>query len=443
MTKKTAGKGSRRKKKPSVDRTEFLFKSMALNQIQTHVMLCDRNSAITYINDSSRKTLTALESEIRRAIPDFSVERLVGSKIDLYCKAPEQIRRILDNPANLPYESDIHLGPLTFALKVGAVLSPEGEYLGNIIEWDDITEQKNAQNEVDRLIQAATRGNLTDRIHAEQFEGFFRTLSEDINKLLDAVVTPLREARKVMGALVEGDLTQEMSGDYQGEFEKMKVSLNRAVDNLTNTIAAVRVGAESVLSAAGEISQGNEDLSQRTSEQASALEETSSSMEQMTSTVKQNADNARQANQLAIAARDVAEKGGKITSQAVSAMNEVNKYSKKIADIISVIDEIAFQTNLLALNAAVEAARAGEHGRGFAVVAAEVRNLAQRSATAAKEIKALINESVQRVGEGSDLVNQSGKTLEEIVSSVKRVTDIIGEIAAASQEQAKIGRAHV
>ena len=159
-------------------------------------------------------------------------------------------------------------------------------------------------------------------------------------------------------------------------------------------------------------------------------------MEEMTSTVKQNADNAKQANQLAIAARDTAEKGGSVTTRAVDAMGEINKSSKKIADIITVIDEIAFQTNLLALNAAVEAARAGEHGRGFAVVAAEVRNLAQRSATAAKEIKGLINESIQRVSDGSELVNQSGKTLEEIVSSVKRVTDIIAEITAASQEQA-------
>jgi len=166
------------------------------------------------------------------------------------------------------------------------------------------------------------------------------------------------------------------------------------------------------------------------------LEETSASMEEMTSTIKQNADNAKQANQLAMAAREVAEKGGSVTLHAVEAMDEINKSSKKIADIINVIDEIAFQTNLLALNAAVEAARAGEQGRGFAVVASEVRNLAGRSATAAKEIKTLINESVQKVSDGSDLVNQSGQTLDEIVGSVKRVTDIISEISAASQEQA-------
>ncbi len=244
------------------------------------------------------------------------------------------------------------------------------------------------------------------------------------------------EAQAVLGKLAANDLTQELTGQYEGELDKIKASINAVVRNLTSTITLVREAVEGVSAGAEQITKGNEDLSQRTSEQASSLEETSASMEEMTSTVKQNADNAKQANQLAIAARDTADKGGAVTVKAVEAMGEINKSSKKIADIITVIDEIAFQTNLLALNAAVEAARAGEHGRGFAVVAAEVRNLAQRSATAAKEIKGLINESIQRVNDGSELVNQSGKTLEEIVNSVKRVTDIIAEISAASQEQA-------
>jgi methyl-accepting chemotaxis protein len=244
------------------------------------------------------------------------------------------------------------------------------------------------------------------------------------------------DAKRVLGNLAQGDLTDQMTSACEGDLEQIKVSLNRAITNLTTTLTAVRETAESVTTGAEEITKGNEDLSQRTSEQAASLEETSSAMEEMTSTVKQNADNAKQANQLAIAARDVANKGGAVTTKAVEAMGEINKSSKQIADIITVIDEIAFQTNLLALNAAVEAARAGEHGRGFAVVATEVRNLAQRSATAAKEIKDLIKESIQRVTDGSELVDQSGKTLAEIVGSVKRVTDIIAEIAAASQEQA-------
>ncbi|MBH0201227.1 MAG: PAS domain-containing protein [Nitrospira sp.] len=244
------------------------------------------------------------------------------------------------------------------------------------------------------------------------------------------------EAETILGQVAASDLTQEMTGVYSGELEKVKASVNGVVQNLIQTITTVREVVESIASSSEQITQGNSDLSQRTNEQASSLEETAASMQEITETVKQNADNAKQANQLAIEARATANKGGDITQQAVAAMEEINKSSKKIADIITVIDEIAFQTNLLALNAAVEAARAGEHGRGFAVVAAEVRNLAQRSALAAKEIKGLIHESIQRVTDGSELVNQSGKTLGEIVGSVKRVTDIIAEISAASQEQA-------
>jgi methyl-accepting chemotaxis protein len=300
----------------------------------------------------------------------------------------------------------------------------------------DITAQKRAQNEVQTLIRAAAEGHLSERIRTDGMIGAGKELAESFNQLLDAVATPMHDAMMAMTALAGNDLTKPMTGNYQGEFGQMKASCNGGLIQLTQTLVMVREAVEAVSSGAEQITKGNEDLAQRTSEQASALEETSASMEEMTSTVKQNADNAKQANQLAVAARDTADKGGSVTKKAVDAMGEINKSSKKIADIITVIDEIAFQTNLLALNAAVEAARAGEHGRGFAVVAAEVRNLAQRSATAAKEIKGLINESIQRVNDGSELVNQSGKTLEEIVTSVKRVTDIIAEITAASQEQA-------
>jgi methyl-accepting chemotaxis protein len=246
----------------------------------------------------------------------------------------------------------------------------------------------------------------------------------------------LIQVSEVAQRAAEGDLAKRVSVTSNDELGALGHAMNAMLDNIVNVVTEVRRAAEHVSTASAEITQGNEDLSQRTSAQAGALEETSASMEEMTSTIKQNADNSNQANQLAVAAREVAENGGMVTEKAVEAMAEINKSSKKIADIINVIDEIAFQTNLLALNAAVEAARAGEQGRGFAVVASEVRNLAQRSATAAKEIKTLINESVRKVGDGSELVNRSGQTLSEIVNSVKRVTDIIAEISAASQEQA-------
>jgi len=253
--------------------------------------------------------------------------------------------------------------------------------------------------------------------------------------LLRAIVRPLNEAVRVAGSIAEGDLTQNIEVHGQDETGRLLAVMKQMSDNLADLVTNATEAAASVGTGSRQIAAGNINLSQRTEEQASSLEETASSMEELTSTVKQNADSARQANQLANAAREMAEKGGEVVSRAVSAMGEINAASKKVADIIGVIDEIAFQTNLLALNAAVEAARAGEQGRGFAVVAAEVRNLAQRSATSAKEIKDLIGDSVRKVGDGTELVDQSGKTLAEIVAAVKKVTDIVAEIAAASQEQ--------
>jgi len=300
----------------------------------------------------------------------------------------------------------------------------------------DITQQKLALAEVEKLINGATVGQLSNRIKSDMFTGGLRDLTDSVNRLVDAVTEPLHEAKAVLNALAANDLTKAMTGVYHGEFEEMKSALNLALGNLSTTVTTVRAVVKNVLSESEGITNGQEDLSRRTSQQAAALEETSASMEEMTATVKQNADNAKRADQLAIAARATADKGGLVTKKAVEAMGEINKSSKRIADITTVIDEIAFQTNLLALNAAVEAARAGEHGRGFAVVATEVRNLAQRSAMAAKEITGLIQESIQSVTDGTALVNESGKTLEEVVNSVKRVTDIIAEISAASQEQA-------
>jgi methyl-accepting chemotaxis protein len=253
--------------------------------------------------------------------------------------------------------------------------------------------------------------------------------------LVRSIVSTLNAAVNIANRIASGELGNEVRVESNDELGRLMDSLKRMDGKLVEIVGSVRGSADAVGSAARELSHGNDDLSQRTQEQAAALEQTASSMEEMTATVKQNADNARQANQLAVGAREQAEKGGSVVHRAIGAMGEINASSRKIADIISVIDEIAFQTNLLALNAAVEAARAGEQGRGFAVVATEVRNLAQRSASAAKEIKDLINDSVDKVKVGSELVDESGKTLAEIMESVKKVTDIVAEIAAASQEQ--------
>src|SRR5450830_545549 len=249
------------------------------------------------------------------------------------------------------------------------------------------------------------------------------------------VTRPLARAREAADKLAGGDLTARLHVNQQDEIGQLMLAVNGISDGLAHVVADVRQGTEQITTASTEIASGNLDLSSRTEQQAGSLEEIASAMEELTSTVKQNADNAQQANQLAQSASEVASQGGAVVGQVIDTMGSINDSSKKIVDIISVIDGIAFQTNILALNAAVEAARAGEQGRGFAVVASEVRSLAQRSAAAAKEIKILIDDSVDKVEAGSKLVEQAGATMTEVVASVKRVTDIVGEISSASQEQ--------
>jgi methyl-accepting chemotaxis protein len=260
-------------------------------------------------------------------------------------------------------------------------------------------------------------------------------LALGLTLIVRSVASPLKNSIEIARRIAEGDLTQRIEVTTRDETGQLLQALKDMNESLGGIVGEVRGTTDSISTAAQQIAAGNSDLSQRTEEQASSLEETASSMEELTSTVKQNAENAKQANQLAANASDIAVKGGQAVSEVVQTMFSISASSKKIVDIISVIEGIAFQTNILALNAAVEAARAGEQGRGFAVVAAEVRNLAQRSAAAAKEIKVLIGDSVDKVDTGSRQVDQAGATMSEIVSAVKRVTDIMAEIAAASSEQ--------
>ncbi len=257
--------------------------------------------------------------------------------------------------------------------------------------------------------------------------------------LIAKSLTRLGLIRDALGEIAtgDGDLTRRLDARGQDELGQIAIAFNRFVDKITLVLHDIRTASETIKGASREIAQGNSDLSARTEAQAGSLEETASAMEELTSGVRQNADNAQQANELALSASNVASQGGTMVSQVIDTMGAINTSSRKIVDIISVIDGIAFQTNILALNAAVEAARAGEQGRGFAVVASEVRNLAQRSATAAKEIKSLIVESVEQVERGSQLVEQAGATMKDVVVSVKRVSDVVAEITVASQEQSR------
>jgi methyl-accepting chemotaxis protein len=408
----------------------------AIDGAESNIMICDSDFTISYVNPAVQKMLLKRQSELQKLFPGFDANNIVGQSIDQFHRNPTHQRALLSNPQNLPAKAEIKVNDVEFEVNATAILDQHGKWVGNMVEWRDITEQKDGERQIDALIQGAIAGVLNQRIDATHYEGFMKNLSEGINSLLDTMVKPMQECIVVMQGMADGDLNALMSDDYEGEFKSLSDAFNSTANNLRNMVTRIIEASTSINSASNEIAQGNANLSQRTEEQASSLEETASSMEELTSTVKQNADNARQANQLSQGARDEAEKGGDVAKRTIEAMGEINSASKKIADIIGVIDEIAFQTNLLALNAAVEAARAGEQGRGFAVVASEVRNLAQRSAGAAKEIKTLIKDSVEKVEEGSKLVDDTGTSLEEIVGSVKKVSDIIAEISAASQEQA-------
>lgn len=608
-----------------------------VDTVSSAVMLVDENLVITYLNESSKNLFTTHLGEFRKIWPNFDPSAVVGTCIDLFHKNPAHQRRILSNPANLPFNTDIPVGPLKISLNVNATRNAKGESDGFVLEWADVTVSRTQTSQlaaIDRsqaMIEFALDGTIIDandnflatlgyslnevkgqhhsmfvpqsvrgtheyrmfwdklgrgeydagqylrvgkggrevwiqasynpivdqsgkafkvvkyatditeqairnadlvgqieainkaqaviefsldgkilrandnflntlgyteqeatgQHHSMFVEAGYRQSSDyrifweklgrgeydtgqykrigkggkeiwiqasynpifgpdrkpfkvvkyatDITaqvKASEVLQAAVRQTQDVVTAAKENDLRQRIPLDGKtGDIAQLCEGVNGLLDTMSSMVGEIGETAQTLTIAAREIASGNTDLSQRTEQQAASLEETAASMEELTNTVRQNAENAQQANKLTSSASEVAIKGGSVVSEVVQTMDGITQASRKIADIIGVIDEIAFQTNILALNAAVEAARAGDQGRGFAVVAAEVRNLAQRSANAAKEIKGLISDSVSKVESGSRLVDTAGKTMEEIVQSVRRVTDIMAEISAASQEQ--------
>lgn len=377
------------RRKQAEDAAEALMIQTTLDSASTNMMLADNDGIIRYMNASTGRLMKSSESNFRKLIPTFDANKIMGQNFDVFHKNPAHQRNLLAGLTK-EYVVEMPIGDLYMRLKATPIFDKEGKRAGTALEWVDITQERRVSDQIAAIIANAANGDLSDRIDLSDKTGTTVEVCKGVNNLLDSI---------------------------------------------TELLVQVRDAGETINTAAQEISSGNNDLSSRTEQQASSLEQTASSMEELASTVKQNADNARQANQMAEAASQVAVRGGQVVGNVVTTMSAINESARKIEDIITVIDGIAFQTNILALNAAVEAARAGEQGRGFAVVAGEVRNLAQRSASAAKEIKELITDSVSKTAEGTKLVESAGATMQEIVTSVQRVTDIMSEITAASAEQ--------
>jgi methyl-accepting chemotaxis protein len=406
-----------------------------LENVSTNVMIADENNIIIYCNRGVLQTLGRAQDDIRKDLPHFDAEDLIGKNIDIFHKNPAHQQKLLANLKEA-YRARITVGGRIFDLTANPAVNRRGDRVGTVVEWADRTEDVRTGNELVAMIEGASDKGFAERIDTSSRTGFIKALGEAINAMSDKCQAMTQEIAEDIRAVAAGDLTRRSDRQYPGIFGQLKTGADAMAERMRDFAGRLAESARQVRDASAEISTGSQDLAQRTESQAASIEETAASMHEITTTVKQNADNAQAASQLAIAARDTAEHGGHVVSDAVSAVSRIEESAQKISDIVGLIDEIAFQTNLLALNASVEAARAGEAGKGFAVVAQEVRALAQRSANASKDIKALIQESNTQVKTGADLVGRTGQSLTEIVSSIKKVSDIVAEIAAASREQA-------
>ena len=407
---------------------------IALDNAGTPFRIADKTGTVVYANPKMFDVLRSIEPEMTAANPNFSVEGFVGSNIGDLMGDRESYMKRLEQLKSLTV-GEWEIGGRIFNVTAAPVFDDNGVRLGTVGEWLDRTEQVAIERELATIVNAAAEGDFSRRVSLVGKSGFFLNLGQGLNQLLESSERGLHAVASVLQSLARGDLTQRLEGDYQGLFARLQNDANTTVESLSELVLEIREVSEMVNTAAREIAAGNADLSSRTEEQASSLEETASSMEELSATVRQNADSARQATALAANSNVLASQGGEMVQRVVGNMSDIQEGSKRIADIVGVIDAIAFQTNILALNAAVEAARAGEQGRGFAVVASEVRSLAQRSATAAKEIRELIVSSVARVDDGVHLVREAGGTMTNVVSSFSEVARLVTDISGASREQ--------
>jgi methyl-accepting chemotaxis protein-1 (serine sensor receptor) len=399
---------------------ENLRVRIALDNVSTGVMIADATRKIIYVNGSVQRILKAAESDLRKVLPTFNADRLVGESIDQFHKNPKHQADMLSS-LQQTYTAELTIGDRRMQVVANPVINDKGERLGAVAEWKDRTAEVRTESEVAHVVESASRGDFANRVELAGKEGFFRNLAQQINTLVETADVGLSDVSRVLSALAQGDLSHRITADYDGLFGRLKDDCNRSMEVLSNTIGEVRSAADALTGASGQVSSTSQSLSQAASEQAASVEQTSASMQVMSGSIRQNSDNARVTDGMASKSAEEAAEGGKAVEQTVQAM-------KQIATRVSIIDDIAYQTNLLALNAAIEAARAGEHGKGFAVVAAEVRKLAERSQVAAQEIGQLATSSV-------GMAERAGTLLTQMVPSIRKTSELVQEIAAASEEQ--------
>ena len=407
----------------------------AMDCSDTLVMVADANHVITFMSRAMTELMTEAEAEIRRDLPAFSADTILGSSIDIFYTTSERPRAMLEALTSRE-ETNISLGRKRFTLSTSPVFNTLGERSGSVVEWVDNTDRVHLQNDIDEVIKGAIVGDFSRRIATRENASLLNEMSNNVNTLLKVFDDGLRDVNATLSSMAEGDLSQRMMGDHKGSFAELQRDLNTTIEKIADLVGDIQITTHEIETNTSTISDDAQALSHRTENQASSLEETAATMDEMTSTIKNNAENAEMATELSNVTSAKASEGEKIVRSAVEAMSRIEESSEKMSQIISVIDSIAFQTNLLALNAAVEAARAGDAGKGFAVVAAEVRTLAQRSGDAAKDINELISFSSGHVAEGADLVKQTGAALEQIIASVQQVNSAITDITAMSKEQA-------
>ncbi|MBO1924718.1 methyl-accepting chemotaxis protein [Thiomicrorhabdus sp. 6S3-12] len=406
----------------------------AMNSASTNLMVADAEFNIKSINQSLAEMFKRNEKSLQKALPNFRADKVVGSNMDVFHKDPAHQRKMVQALME-PWSGNLTVSDLILELTVVPIIR-QNQKVGYVVEWLDKTNQIKNINDITRVLRHIEEGDFNYRV--DVFPGDLEELGNTINSTMTTLGGVMSSISDVMTAQAQGDLTKELpAGVFKGQVHDLKNAINFSSHKIKEVVGMTSEVSISVDTAAREVAQGSLALSGRVQQQASALEETSATMEQMNSQVQSSSSNAQEANRVSIDVQGKVEQGVGVMQQTIQAMTAIEESSHKIADIVTLIDSIAFQTNLLALNAAVEAARAGEHGRGFAVVASEVRNLAQKSAEAAKEIKTLIDETVERVSQGSTLASESGEMLNDINLSIEQVANMVSQIAQAAQEQAE------